>query len=128
MPRLHRLSGTALALALVLALAGCGNDDSTDVSDDRAAATEEPLTLIATEFGFEPDDIAVSAGTREIVLDNSGGTLEHDFVIDELGIEIHTEPGEVAREVVTLEPGTYEFYCSIVGHHEAGMAGSLQVD
>ena len=57
--------------------------------------------------------------------------LEHDVAIEgESGEEI------VASEVITegktsasadLAPGTYTFFCTVPGHREAGMEGTLTV-
>jgi uncharacterized cupredoxin-like copper-binding protein len=35
--------------------------------------------------------------------------------------------GGVSTVTTTLAPGTYEFYCSVPGHEQAGMKGTLTV-
>ena len=41
-------------------------------------------------------------------------------------IEVSGE-GDTATEKVDLTKGKYEFYCTIPGHEEAGMKGTLTV-
>ncbi len=80
------------------------------------------------------------------------GTLEHDFSILEMPMatmgatavpmEGHdmTAMGEEAQlhmavtmgtgsaiEFTPTKPGTYEFFCTVAGHKEAGMVGTLVV-
>jgi len=35
--------------------------------------------------------------------------------------------GGVSEVVATLAPGTYTFYCTVPGHRQAGMTGTLTV-
>lgn len=43
-------------------------------------------------------------------------------------VEVDARPKTSATgEVTPAAPGTYEFYCSIPGHREAGMKGTLVV-
>jgi uncharacterized cupredoxin-like copper-binding protein len=35
--------------------------------------------------------------------------------------------GGVSTVTATLSPGTYTFYCSVPGHEQAGMKGTLTV-
>ena len=35
--------------------------------------------------------------------------------------------GATSRIVVNLKPGSYTFYCSVPGHEQAGMKGTLTV-
>lgn len=40
----------------------------------------------------------------------------------------HTTPKKEAKARFTpTQPGTYEFYCSVPGHKDAGMKGTLTV-
>lgn len=116
------------------------------------AAPKEALTLIEmTSFAYTPSVIEVGAGeVLEIAIQNAEPTL-HDFTIDNIDADVHIsylggtdqrqEPDrdadvhfaltELASGVVHMkvdEPGEYEFYCSVPGHREAGMEGTLIVN
>jgi uncharacterized cupredoxin-like copper-binding protein len=53
--------------------------------------------------------------------------LPHNFSIDELGISVDVAAGEEGEATINAAPGTYEFYCNVPGHREAGMVGTLTV-
>jgi uncharacterized cupredoxin-like copper-binding protein len=121
----------AIGLVAVVALASCGGDDDSAGNGGSPDDGQEPggsITLVTKEFFFDPDTVTAQAGTTEIIIDNSGGMVEHDFNLDELDIEIYADPGDTVSEVVNLQTGTYDFYCSIPGHREAGMEGTLTVN
>lgn len=54
----------------------------------------------------------------------------HTFTIEKLGDHevVRADGGETASGTDTLEPGSYTFYCSIPGHRQAGMEGTLTVE
>lgn len=56
--------------------------------------------------------------------------LEHDFVVDALGIDADLSNGVVVEVEIPedAEPGEYEFYCSVPGHKPAGMMGTLIIE
>ena len=57
------------------------------------------------------------------------GMLQHDFVIEDT--DFRTEllnGGESDEIVVNLPAGEYTYYCSVAGHREAGMVGTLTVE
>jgi uncharacterized cupredoxin-like copper-binding protein len=78
----------------------------------------------------------------------NNGSLEHDFSIMEFpmemtsaetgghemgsGMEPEMHMSAMAGETMTTEftptaPGSYEFFCTVAGHKEAGMVGMLTV-
>jgi mono/diheme cytochrome c family protein len=71
-------------------------------------------------------------GTLEIASRNASGT-PHDIALEDaegssqLGKGATVTNGGVSRVSVSLRPGTYTFYCSVAGHREAGMQGTLTV-
>jgi uncharacterized cupredoxin-like copper-binding protein len=110
------------AFALAFGLAACGN------GDDGVAADDGSMTVVGTEFEFSPEQVSIPADTpTEITLDNQGA-VEHDWTIDELDVHVFAEAGESVIETVTAPAGTYEVYCAVVGHREAGMEGTLVVE
>jgi nitrite reductase (NO-forming) len=62
-----------------------------------------------------------------VTLVNSG-TIEHNLRVDAIGTQVVAKPGQSASGDLKFDqPGTYEFFCSIPGHKEAGMRGSVVV-
>lgn len=117
-----------LALALALTLAACsGGDDGG--SSEAVDAGDGPVQIAAgDDLTFDPSSVAASAGEIQVELENTG-SAEHDIVIEEAGdtVVVHANGGETATGTIELEPGTYTFYCSIPGHRDAGMEGTLEV-
>jgi plastocyanin len=70
-----------------------------------------------------------SAGQLEIDSKNDA-SIEHDIAIEGNGVDEKGEVvsnGGVSRISTTLQAGEYTFYCSVPGHREAGMEGTLTV-
>jgi len=121
------------------------------------SAGPEPLevSMQASEFRFEPATIEAMAGQQVTVMMQNIGTVEHDFVIQEIPVDVMAAESEAEGEghsmdgmglemepavhmgamagmrdsvtFVPTKPGTYEFFCAVAGHREAGMVGTLMV-
>ncbi len=87
----------------------------------------ESVPFVAVDIAYEEAPEQVPAGALTFALDNQGA-IEHNVVIEELGDQVVVTAlgGESATGNVTLEPGSYTYYCSIAGHRAAGMEGSLE--
>ena len=89
------------------------------------AATQQTVTMV--DIAFQPDALSIPANTDVTVsLPNTGAAL-HNFSIDELGIDVDVAPGDTGSATINAPAGTYEFYCNVPGHKEAGMLGTLTV-
>lgn len=56
------------------------------------------------------------------------GQVFHDLIIPDLDVTLAAEPGEAVTEGITVAtPGTYELLCTVPGHADAGMRGTLTV-
>jgi plastocyanin len=97
-----------------------------------AEAGAAGLELSAPEDGtlaFDTDALEAEAGEVTIGFDNPAA-IEHDVAIEADGEEIAKSDlvSEGSTEVTAdLEPGEYIFYCSVPGHREGGMEGTLTV-
>lgn len=98
-------------------------DDASEVS-----VSASPIVIEAREFAFGPGAVTISsAGPTTIELDDTG-IVPHNLTVDALGIQIVAAAGRsTSATFQDLAPGTYEFYCSISGHRQAGMVGTLIV-
>lgn len=112
----------ALAL-LTVACGGNGGNGGTDPTTTVAGGVE--ITVRTTEFAFNPENIQVPAGVPVTLILVNDGVVEHDFSIEELNLHVLVQPGESKRETVTFTAGTYDVHCTVPGHHEAGMVGTL---
>jgi plastocyanin len=136
----------ALVALLALGMAACTPGEEPVPEEDRMRAADredepddeevvengEPeavVTFVAVDIDFEEHEKTAPAGTLTFELINEGAIL-HDVAIEELGDEIIVEaqPGETETGTVTLEPGTYTYFCAVPGHQAAGMEGTLTVE
>ena len=88
------------------------------------------VELDAKDIAFVPTEITISASDEPVTIKmvNTGAAL-HNFAIDSLDIDVDVNPGDTVDVVIPAgtAPGTYDFYCNVPGHKEAGMVGKLVV-
>jgi len=120
-------SGDRIACGVLFAPTD-GGTPAASAEDDAAESTESAPVEALDSLVFSPAEITVSPG--DTIQVTNTGVLEHDFVVDELGIAVDLPNGEVVDIQVPEDaaPGEYEFYCSVPGHAPAGMVGTLIVE
>jgi plastocyanin len=82
------------------------------------------------ELRFSKSTLEAPAGTVTLVMENPSA-LEHNIAVRGEGLDEQGEvvgQGDESTVTVDLEPGEYEFYCSVPGHEAAGMKGTLTVN
>ena len=90
---------------------------------------EQDVVAKETEFKIALPKTAVHAGRVTFDVQNDG-KIPHDLVVEGNGIDEKTpllDAGESKTLSVELKPGTYDLYCSVPGHKEAGMDLKLTV-
>lgn len=93
-------------------------------ADQGAEAARPHMTF--TEFALE-GDLVVPPGEVVFELHNEGG-VTHNLSIEGVGTSPDVAGGSSAEwEAGTLAAGTYEVFCAIPGHKEAGMRETLVV-
>lgn len=144
----------AVLLALViasLALVACGGGGNDESSTTTTTGAEETSAAggeggessgggAASTLEFEADPngqlaftaTEATAKAGKVTIDfNNPQALPHDVKIESKsgeeigGTETVSEGSDSAT--VNLKPGAYTFYCSVPGHREAGMEGTLTV-
>ena len=95
-----------------------------------AQAADEPppatVEVEARDLWFKPAALTVPGSEHWTIRLKNAGRVVHNLTVDELGIVIVVTAGELGEAILTdIEPGTYAYYCSISGHREAGMEGTL---
>ena len=133
----------SLLLAAVL-LSACGDDDdpanhgggmgnggmgngAADGDNSPVADGARRIEVTGTSFEFDPAEVTVEAG-EDIAIALTADDVLHDFVIDELDAHVAADRGETAEGGFRAdEAGRYSYYCSVPGHRDAGMEGTLVV-
>ncbi len=143
-----------LALTLAsLALVACGSSSDSsstttaasgggESSTESTGAEKEPggASGGGSTVSFEADPngelayttTSATAKAGKVTIDfNNPQALTHDVAIESAGGE-EVGATELIAEgsdstTVNLKPGTYTFFCTVPGHREAGMEGTLTV-
>jgi plastocyanin len=87
------------------------------------------LAADPSDIAFDTTTLSSKPGKVTIDFDNPAA-LEHNVAIEQDGKQLATSPtiAEGKTSVTAdLEPGTYTFLCTVPGHAEAGMEGTLTV-
>ena len=115
----------AAVLALVFAVAALVFNR--DGAGDDAAAGGTTSVVELSEFAISPASVTVAEGGSVTV--NNTGSTPHDLTVQ--GTDITT--GEIAAggsatlDLSSLAPGTYDLLCTVPGHSDAGMTGTLTI-
>jgi plastocyanin len=139
------LAPLAIAAFAAFGLAACGSSSS---SNDTTAVATPTSTAAAPAAGgggsstvnistpsgstlaYDQKSVSAKAGDVTIDFDNKQ-PLQHDVAVEDssgkqLGATQLVASG-TANTTVTLQPGTYTFFCTVPGHRQAGMEGTLTV-
>jgi plastocyanin len=130
------------AVSVVLAVAAVSSailtaaledeEEGEEAKAEPAAPAANRLELSAVpsgEFRFDEETLRARPGTTSITMENPS-PVQHNVSIEGSGADEEGETvGEGGTSTVTaeLEPGRYTFYCSVPGHREGGMEGTLTV-
>jgi uncharacterized cupredoxin-like copper-binding protein len=143
---MFRILRLSLAFVTILALAACG-------STGASSTTPQSFAITAKEFGFTPAQITVAAGQPVELTFQNTGAVEHDWSVREIDLvgnpaateesggghmmgdmhdapKLHVAAGPAGQGKLTFTPSkprTYEFFCTVAGHKQAGMVGTLTV-
>ena len=93
------------------------------------AAKSGTLTIPADPGGallYESAKATAEAGGLKVVMPNESG-VPHNIVIDDKGESAVIENGTTDFSA-DFEPGDFVYYCSVPGHRQAGMEGTLTVE
>ena len=151
-PRRHRMRWFVLpALIGLVVLAGCGSSSNSSTTTTGAATTPattntettsstpaaggggSKLSLSANPSGqleYNTKSLSAKAGKVTISFTNQA-PLSHDVSIESSsGQTLGSTPvfsGGTKQLSLELKPGTYKFFCTVPGHRQAGMEGTLTV-
>jgi plastocyanin len=132
---------------LIVLASGCGDDEGEDTSRTIVPATTETTatttetsekgqTVQMREYEFIPDELKVSPG--DTLAAENKGRIPHNMTIalsedpdadpvPVIGTE-DVEPGHTAELTLDLGPGEYLLICTIPGHLEQGMDGTITIE
>ena len=146
---------TALAILVLasLSLAACGSSGGGSTETEGAESAPAAggsgngaegasgegggggsIVNIATPSGanleFTTSQATAKAGQVSIEFENAE-PLQHDVAIEDSSGKVLGKTALVAEgkatATVKLKPGTYTFFCTVPGHRQAGMEGTLTV-
>jgi plastocyanin len=135
--------------AIAIPVAGCGGDDddsggssgstssssgggNTNTTAKSSPGGRQVISISADPSGalkFNKSSLSAKAGKVTVVMANPSD-LPHAIEIEGNGIEIKGQTvnkGGTSKASGDLKAGSYEFYCPVDSHKQAGMKGTLTV-
>ena len=105
-------------------------DTATAEATPVAGASSEPeeVHVLFGDMYFNPTEITIPADTDVLFTFENEGFMQHDFFVS--GTDFFSGVlggGQSGEMVVNLPAGRYDFWCTQIGHRQAGMVGVLNV-
>lgn len=139
-------AGTVVAAALILTACGGSSGGSSSPATtgmppmtSGAPMTSMPpiaggapmtVTVVERDFSIELSETSFTPGTHTFRVQNQGRS-PHDLRIEGPGVADEGSPvinrGGTGEVTVTLQPGTYEVWCSVGNHRAQGMDTTITV-
>jgi Cu+-exporting ATPase len=126
--RLARLRDAAFLA--VVAVLGLGIVAGVTAADRAIDASAQNVRVVARGTAFDPAEVHVTAGRFVVLEFDNQDLVFHDWMVEGLAnVDAPARPGQTARIRFRIDrPGTYRVVCSVPGHAESGMTGTLVVD
>jgi plastocyanin len=112
--------------------ASAGGTTSTTPSGGGGGGSTVKLAADPTQIAYTTDSLKAKAGNLTIDFNNPNPAIPHDVCVDsssggQLGCSDQVTNGSTTLALDNLKPGKYTFFCSVDGHEQAGMKGTLTV-
>ena len=122
-----------LAAALALGATACGGSSgggSSSAGSGGGDGSGAPIDATLKDFSITLSKAHVAPGTYTFHVFNNGPS-SHNLTVDGPGVSAQGTPtfpaGGTETLTVTLRAGSYDIYCSVPGHKQAGMDAKLTV-
>jgi plastocyanin len=120
---------------------GCGTGTSAKKTDDMhmdhdmgsmeqncpVVAGARQIDVTGTLLRFKPAVLTIAAA-ENVTIKLSADDVAHDFYVQGIGHVVHAKAGKTALGGLRIKKaGTYKYWCTIKGHKQAGMKGTITV-
>jgi plastocyanin len=86
------------------------------------------LQLQTIDIAYSVTAMVIPANTDVTLNIENLGALQHDFKVDNPNVYSGMiAPGQTATVVLNFPAGSYQYYCTVEGHADAGMVGTILV-
>lgn len=122
------IGAMALGVAVFSRNSSAQDATGTPVASPAAspAAGGTALSVATKDIFFDPKTLEGTANVDVTITVTNKGAATHNFTIDELKVQTKMlAPGESEDVKINAPAGDYQYYCSVPGHKEAGMVGTL---
>jgi plastocyanin len=116
--------GIVVGAAATSLLAGQASAGGAGVAEAPTAAG----VLTVETIRFSNSALRVRGGEVLGLFVTNKDSIDHSFDIDSLGIHVQLPANSTTAISIKPTAGNLEFYCSVPGHRDAGMVGTISVD
>lgn len=95
----------------------------------QSTTNSKQITIQGSEYSFNPSAITVKKGEAIQITFKNSGNFPHNLTIADLNVQTKTI-GSGQQDTVTFTPdktGQFNFVCTVPGHADKGMTGTLIV-